>query len=155
MYAIRGWVRGGLGGGIMYARGYIICNMAWGDPITMFTTYYLQRSIIYNISWEDPRVERDLLQLGSDDVIITISSAGCNVLDYLCSAPKVVISDHSPFHTDSYYAPCTISHSPFTPHSSLLTPHSSLPPLTTHHLLLTIHSSFLTPHSHLSLLTTY
>ena len=31
-----------------------------------------QRSIIYNISWEDPRVERERLKIGSNDVILTI-----------------------------------------------------------------------------------
>ena len=51
-----------------------------------------KRSIIYNISWEDPRVERELLKLGSDDVILTISSAGCNVLDYLVTGPKAIVA---------------------------------------------------------------
>lgn len=48
--------------------------------------------IIYNLSWEDPAVERDYLKLGKDDRILTISSAGCNVLDYLCSAPKLIVA---------------------------------------------------------------
>jgi hypothetical protein len=51
-----------------------------------------KRSIIYNISWEDPRVERELLNLGADDVILTISSAGCNVLDYLVTGPKAIVA---------------------------------------------------------------
>ncbi len=51
-----------------------------------------QRSVIYNISWEDPRVERELLGIGPEDVILTISSAGCNVLDYLCNGPKAIVA---------------------------------------------------------------
>jgi hypothetical protein len=50
------------------------------------------RSIIYNISWEDPRVERELLALGPKDVVLTISSAGCNVLDYLIEGPKAIVA---------------------------------------------------------------
>ena len=46
------------------------------------------RQIIYNISWEDPKVERLKLKFNKDDVILTISSAGDNVLDYLCGDPK-------------------------------------------------------------------
>jgi ubiquinone/menaquinone biosynthesis C-methylase UbiE len=51
-----------------------------------------KRSIIYNISWEDPRVERELLNIGCDDIILTISSAGCNVLDYLTTKPKAIVA---------------------------------------------------------------
>ena len=37
---------------------------------------------------DSPRVEREELKLSSDDVVLTISSAGCNVLDYLLEKPK-------------------------------------------------------------------
>lgn len=47
-----------------------------------------KKTVIYNISWEDPRVEREALGIDSEDVILTISSAGCNVLDYLIEGPK-------------------------------------------------------------------
>ena len=50
------------------------------------------RRIIYNISWEDPAVERELLGLGGQDVILTIASAGCNVLDYLIEKPKAIVA---------------------------------------------------------------
>ena len=49
-----------------------------------------QDTIIYNISWEDPRVEREAIGIGKDDVVLTISSAGCNVLDYLIEGPKAI-----------------------------------------------------------------
>lgn len=50
------------------------------------------KNIIYNISWEDPRVERKKLKFNKKDVILTISSAGCNVLDYLCDDPKAIVA---------------------------------------------------------------
>lgn len=48
--------------------------------------------IIYSISWEDPAVERQLLSMGKEDSILTISSAGCNVLDYLIEEPKAIVA---------------------------------------------------------------
>jgi len=51
-----------------------------------------KRSVIYNISWEDPRVERELLGMGPGDVVLTISSAGCNVLDYLVTEPDAIVA---------------------------------------------------------------
>lgn len=50
------------------------------------------RKIIYNISWEDPEIERVKLKFNKSDVILTISSAGCNVLDYLCDDPKAIVA---------------------------------------------------------------
>ena len=50
------------------------------------------RRIIYNISWEDPAVEVAELRLGQTDVILTIASAGCNVLDYLIEKPAGIVA---------------------------------------------------------------
>jgi len=50
------------------------------------------RRIIYNISWEDPAVEVAELRLGQRDVILTIASAGCNVLDYLIEKPAGIVA---------------------------------------------------------------
>ena len=38
---------------------------------------------IYAFTWEDPRVDHRLLKIGEEDVILCITSAGDNVLDYL------------------------------------------------------------------------
>ena len=54
--------------------------------------------VIYNISWEDPRIDRALLNLGPDDVMMMLTSAGCNVLDYLLEGPKKIISKCNLFH---------------------------------------------------------
>ena len=41
---------------------------------------------IYSFTWEDPRVDHRLLKIGDDDVVLCITSAGDNVLDYLYNA---------------------------------------------------------------------
>lgn len=46
---------------------------------------------IYAFNWEDPAVDLDILNIKHDDVIVTITSAGDNILDYLSQArPKRV-----------------------------------------------------------------
>ncbi len=45
------------------------------------------RSLVYNTCWEDPAVDRRALNLGADDTVMVISSAGCNALDYALDAP--------------------------------------------------------------------
>ena len=46
--------------------------------------------LIYNTCWEDPRIDRQLLQLDFASKIVVITSAGCNILDYLLDGPKEV-----------------------------------------------------------------
>lgn len=46
------------------------------------------KSLVYNTCWEDPAVDRQALELGPDDTMLVITSAGCNVLDYVLTAPK-------------------------------------------------------------------
>ncbi|MDD5248689.1 MAG: BtaA family protein [Rhodocyclaceae bacterium] len=46
------------------------------------------RSLVYNTCWEDPAVDRKALELGADDTLLVITSAGCNVLDYALLGPK-------------------------------------------------------------------
>ncbi len=48
------------------------------------------RSLVYNASWEDPAVDRRALDLGSDDTVLVITSAGCNALDYALTGPRRV-----------------------------------------------------------------
>jgi S-adenosylmethionine-diacylglycerol 3-amino-3-carboxypropyl transferase len=45
------------------------------------------RSLVYNTCWEDPAVDRRALNLGPNDSVMVISSAGCNALDYALDAP--------------------------------------------------------------------
>ena len=43
--------------------------------------------LIYNTCWEDPIIDRQLLGLGPESKVVVITSAGCNVLDYLLDGP--------------------------------------------------------------------
>jgi S-adenosylmethionine-diacylglycerol 3-amino-3-carboxypropyl transferase len=53
--------------------------------------------LIYNTCWEDPRLDRVALQLKPEDVLLTITSAGCNALDYALQGPaKVIAVDLNP-----------------------------------------------------------
>ncbi len=45
-------------------------------------------SLIYNTCWEDPAVDHRALNVGGDDTLLVITSAGCNVLDYALAAPR-------------------------------------------------------------------
>lgn len=54
--------------------------------------YFVKDQIIFNSSWEDPAIDRKLLDLNSDSDIITITSAGDNVLDYLLDSPNSITS---------------------------------------------------------------
>lgn len=53
----------------------------------MFNALYAS-SLIYNTCWEDPAVDRRALQLGADDTVLVITSAGCNALDYALAGPR-------------------------------------------------------------------
>ena len=47
-------------------------------------------NLVYNTCWEDPRLDRQALQLSSDDRVMVITSAGCNALDYALVGPAHV-----------------------------------------------------------------
>lgn len=46
--------------------------------------------LIYNTCWEDPRIDRKLMQLDHDSRVVMITSAGCNALDYLLDGPAEI-----------------------------------------------------------------
>ena len=46
--------------------------------------------LLFNSCWEDPRIDRQVLQLGPSDSVLVITSAGCNALSYLLDSPKHV-----------------------------------------------------------------
>ncbi len=46
--------------------------------------------LIYNCAWEDPRIDRKLLQIDNRSRVVMITSAGCNVLDYLLDDPQQI-----------------------------------------------------------------
>ncbi len=47
-------------------------------------------AFVYNQIWEDPRVDLQALELDSDSRVLTISSGGCNALNYLVEGPASV-----------------------------------------------------------------
>ncbi|MCX7717155.1 MAG: BtaA family protein [Candidatus Sumerlaeaceae bacterium] len=54
-------------------------------------------NLVYNTCWEDPRLDRVALDLGPEDTVLVITSAGCNALDYaLCGPSHVFAVDMNP-----------------------------------------------------------
>jgi S-adenosylmethionine-diacylglycerol 3-amino-3-carboxypropyl transferase len=51
-----------------------------------------RRELVYNTCWEDPRIDRQALQLQANDDVLVITSAGCNALDYALAGPNRVYS---------------------------------------------------------------
>jgi S-adenosylmethionine-diacylglycerol 3-amino-3-carboxypropyl transferase len=47
-------------------------------------------AFVYNQIWEDPRVDLQALQLNENSRVLTISSGGCNALNYLLANPESV-----------------------------------------------------------------
>lgn len=47
-------------------------------------------AFVYNQIWEDPRVDIEALQLAGSSRILTISSGGCNAMNYLVEDPQAV-----------------------------------------------------------------
>ncbi|MEC8555168.1 MAG: BtaA family protein [Planctomycetota bacterium] len=47
-------------------------------------------NLVYNTCWEDPRLDREALELTSEDRVLVITSAGCNALDYALVGPAHV-----------------------------------------------------------------
>ena len=47
-------------------------------------------AFVYNQIWEDPRVDLQALRLAPDSRVLTISSGGCNALNYLLADPASV-----------------------------------------------------------------
>jgi len=50
------------------------------------------QGIVFNMSWEDPEMDRQALRVGPGDTVISISSAGCNPLNFLCQNPERLIT---------------------------------------------------------------
>ncbi len=44
-------------------------------------------NLVYNQCWEDPRLDRIALEIKPSDQLLVLTSAGCNVLDYLLDDP--------------------------------------------------------------------
>ena len=47
-------------------------------------------NLVYNTCWEDPRCDRELLELDAESRVVMITSAGCNALDYALDKPAEI-----------------------------------------------------------------
>lgn len=47
-------------------------------------------NLVYNACWEDPRIDRRVLQLNKKSKVVMITSAGDNALDYLLDSPHKI-----------------------------------------------------------------
>jgi S-adenosylmethionine-diacylglycerol 3-amino-3-carboxypropyl transferase len=47
-------------------------------------------NLIYNTCWEDPRCDRQLLNLNQESKVVMLTSAGCNALDYALDKPAEI-----------------------------------------------------------------
>ena len=54
----------------------------------MFAVWF--DAFVYNQIWEDPRVDIQALKLDENSRVLTISSGGCNALNYLLENPESV-----------------------------------------------------------------
>ena len=58
------------------------------------------RGIVFNMSWEDPEMDRQAIELRPAHTVISITSAGCNPLNFLCQSPRRLICvDSNPAQT--------------------------------------------------------
>lgn len=48
----------------------------------------VSNNLVYNTCWEDPRLDREMLQLDRQSRVVMLTSAGCNALDYLLDGPQ-------------------------------------------------------------------
>jgi S-adenosylmethionine-diacylglycerol 3-amino-3-carboxypropyl transferase len=63
-------------------------------------SWLLRHKLIYNTCWEDPALDRVAMEIGPNDLILVITSAGCNALDYLLAgAAQVDAVDINPCQT--------------------------------------------------------
>ncbi len=53
-------------------------------------SYVHGNHLVYNTCWEDPRLDREVMQLKPEDNVVLITSAGCNALDYALDNPNSV-----------------------------------------------------------------
>jgi len=58
------------------------------------------RGIVFNMSWEDPEMDRRAFRVQPTDTVLSITSAGCNSLNLLCQSPrKLLCIDSNPSQT--------------------------------------------------------
>lgn len=65
--------------------------MSAGDFLSKKLFNYVHHNhLVYNQCWEDPRLDRQALEINSKDNMLMITSAGCNALDYALVGPASI-----------------------------------------------------------------
>lgn len=63
----------------------------------LFSVWF--NGFVYNQIWEDPKIDLEALELTSESRMLTISSGGCNILNYLKVQPAHIIAvDLNQYH---------------------------------------------------------
>jgi len=57
---------------------------------TLWFRYLTSRYLIYNTCWEDPKIDRFLLNIDQSSDVLMITSAGDNTFDYLLDRPRSI-----------------------------------------------------------------
>lgn len=65
------------------------CSLCEWMSAKMFTSVHMN-NLVYNTCWEDPRIDKQVLNLGPEDDVLVITSAGCNALSYALEAPRSI-----------------------------------------------------------------
>lgn len=60
----------------------------WADDFVFRGNH--RHRLVYNACWEDPVLDRELLNLNAASRVVMITSAGCNALDYLLDGPAEI-----------------------------------------------------------------
>jgi S-adenosylmethionine-diacylglycerol 3-amino-3-carboxypropyl transferase len=63
-----------------------------GFPASTWMFGYLFSHLVYNQVWEDPLVDLNALSLTPTHKLVTIASAGCNILSYLSANPAHIVA---------------------------------------------------------------
>lgn len=70
-----------------------ILEQTWRAKVSQSWFNLVHRhNLVYNTCWEDPELDREAMQLGPDDRVLVITSAGCNSLDYALDGPAAVLA---------------------------------------------------------------
>lgn len=73
---------------------FYLCGMGKYNSIDGLKDWLFEKihgsQLVYNACWEDPRCDRELLNLQPDSKLVMITSAGCNALDYSLDRPAEI-----------------------------------------------------------------
>ena len=70
------------------------------DRISYLSKQIKMNKIDFYNSWDDINLIKKALQINSNDIVFSITSGGCNILNLLLFDPKKIIAvDYNPYQT--------------------------------------------------------